>query len=121
MSILVNKETRVLIQGITGTQASFHVKRSMDYGTQVVAGVTPGKGGTFEEIGADFYKNLQHKKPVIGFVAGNAVPFGHKMGYAGDIITNGHITVQDKKEAMAAVGMIVVDNINDIHKELAKL
>ena len=32
MSILVNKETRVLIQGITGTQASFHVKRSMDYG-----------------------------------------------------------------------------------------
>ena len=39
-------------------------------------------GGTFEEIGADFYKNLQHKKPVIGFVAGNAVPFGHKMGYA---------------------------------------
>ena len=47
MSILVNKETRVLIQGITGTQASFHVKRSMDYGTQVVAGVTPGKGGTF--------------------------------------------------------------------------
>ena len=288
MSILVNKETRVLIQGITGTQASFHVKRSMDYGTQVVAGVTPGKGGTFhldvpvfdtvneavketganasvmyvparfvksavkeaveaglettvciadglpikdmleikamlrgsrtrligpntpgiitpgearlgifpenihtpgrvgvisrsstltyeavletkragmgqstviglgddmlvgtgfeelldlfhqdektdvivmigqmggtfEEIGADFYKNLQHKKPVIGFVAGNAVPFGHKMGYAGDIITNGHITVQDKKEAMAAAGTIVVDNINDIHKELAKL
>ena len=78
-------------------------------------------GGTFEEIGADFYKNLQHKKPVIGFVAGNAVPFGHKMGYAGDIITNGHITVQDKKEAMATAGMIVVDNINDIHKELAKL
>lgn len=75
----------------------------------------------FIEIGADFYKNLQHKKPVIGFVAGNAVPFGHKMGYAGDIITNGHITVQDKKEAMAAAGMIVVDNINDIHKELAKL
>lgn len=47
MSILVNKETRVLIQGITGTQASFHVKRSMDYGTRIVAGVTPGKGGTF--------------------------------------------------------------------------
>ena len=46
MSILVNKDTKVLIQGITGTQASFHVKRSMDYGTKVVAGVTPGKGGT---------------------------------------------------------------------------
>lgn len=46
MSILVNKESKVLIQGITGTQASFHVKRSMDYGTNVVAGVTPGKGGS---------------------------------------------------------------------------
>lgn len=288
MSILVHKDTRVLIQGITGTQASFHVKRSVDYGTQVVAGVTPGKGGTFhldipvfdtvkeavketganasvmyvpaqfvksavreavegelettvciadgvpikdmlevksmlkgsttrligpntpgiitpgearmgifpenihtpgrigvisrsstltyeavletnragmgqstviglgddmlvgtgfedllelfnndpgtdaivmigqmggtfEEAGAEFYKNLPQKKPVIGFVAGNAIPFGHKMGYAGDVITNGHITVQDKKEAMAAAGMIVVDNINDIHEKLAEL
>ena len=288
MSILVNKDTKVLIQGITGTQASFHVKRSMDYGTKVVAGVTPGKGGTehldvpvfdtvkdavketganasvmfvparfvksavreavesglqttvciadgvpikdmleikamlkgsatrmigpntpgiitpgearlgifpenihvpgrigvisrsstltyeavleinraglgqstviglgddmlvgtgfkdllglfheddktdaivmigqmggtFEESCAEFYKNLPHKKPVIGFVAGNAVPFGHKMGYAGDIVTNGHITVQDKIEAMSASGMTVVDNINAIHHELLKL
>src|SRR5574344_1769932 len=46
MSILVNKKTKVLIQGITGTQASFHVRRSLDYGTQIVGGVTPGKGGT---------------------------------------------------------------------------
>ncbi len=288
MSILVNKDTKVLIQGITGTQASFHVKRSMDYGTKVVAGVTPGKGGTqhldvpvfdtvkeavretganasvmfvparfvksavkeavengletmvciadgvpikdmmeikamlrgsntrligpntpgiitpgearlgifpenihtpgrigvisrsstltyeavlevarsglgqstvvglgddmlvgtgfkdllelfhkdpdtdaivligqmggmFEESCAEFYKDLPHKKPVIGFVAGNAIPFGHKMGYAGDIITNGHITVQDKIDTMNAAGMIVVDNINAIHNELAKL
>ena len=78
-------------------------------------------GGTFEESCAEFYKNLPHKKPVIGFVAGNAVPFGHKMGYAGDIVTNGHITVQDKIEAMSASGMTVVDNINAIHHELLKL
>ena len=45
MSILADKNTKVLVQGITGTQASFHVKRSIDYGTNVVAGVTPGKGG----------------------------------------------------------------------------
>jgi len=288
MSILVNKDTKVLIQGITGTQASFHVRRSMDYGTRVVAGVTPGKGGTrhlnvpvfntvreavtetganasvmyvparfvksaakeavesglktvvciadgvpirdmleikamlkgsetrligpntpgiitpgearlgifpenihtpgrigvisrsstltyeavleinraglgqstviglgddmlvgtgfkdllglfnddpgtdavvmigqmggvFEESCAEFYKKLPRKKPVIGFVAGNAVPFGHKMGYAGDIITNGHITVQDKIKAMSDSGMTVVDNINAIHDELVKL
>lgn len=45
MAILADKRTKVLIQGITGTQASFHVRRSIDYGTNVVAGVTPGKGG----------------------------------------------------------------------------
>ena len=45
MSILINKNTRVLIQGITGRDGSFHARGMLDYGTQVVAGVTPGKGG----------------------------------------------------------------------------
>lgn len=288
MSIFVNKQTKVLCQGITGTQATFHVRRSLNYGTQVVGGVTPGKGGemhlglpvfntvkeakketganasvmyvpapyvksavkeaveaeldlivciadgvpvkdmleinhmlagsqtkligpntpgiitpgearlgifpenihtpgcigivsrsstltyeavietaeagfgqstvlglgddmligvdfvealkrfheddatkavivlgrlggTFEEAGAEFYKSLEHKKPVIAFVAGNAIPFGHKMGYAGDVITKGYISTQDKKDIMQDAGMTVVDNINDISKELAKL
>ena len=288
MSILVNKDSKVLIQGITGTQASFHVKRSIDYGTNVVAGVTPGKGGithlgvpvfdsaieavketganasvmfvpakfvkdavreaaeaeldlcvciadgvpikdmleikemlrgaktkligpntpgiitpgearlgifpenihhpgrigvvsrsstltyeaviettraglgqstviglgddmligidfvetlekfmtdpdtdavvligqlggTYEEEVAKYYKNLKVKKPVIGFVAGNAVPFGHKMGYAGEVITKGHVTAQDKQDAMHDAGMITVNKINNIHIELMKL
>ncbi len=288
MSVFVNKDTRVLVQGITGSQASFHVKRSIDYGTNVVAGVTPNKGGTehlgvpvfnrvgeavaetganasvifvpalqvvsavkegvdaglqlivcisdniplkdmleikailkgsetrligpntpgiitpgearlgifpenihtpgrigivsrsstltyeavletaragagqstviglgddmmigidfedalkafhedndtdaivmigqsgstFEELGARCYASLPNKKPVIGFVAGDAVPLGHKMGYAGDIISNGRRTVQDKKDEMSKAGMIVVDNINAIHSELLKL
>lgn len=288
MSVFVDKNTRVLVQGITGSQASFHVKRSIDYGTNVVAGVTPNKGGTehlgvpvfnrvseavaetganasvifvpalqvvsavkegvdaglqlmvcisdniplkdmleikailkgsgtrlvgpntpgiitpgearlgifpenihtsgrigivsrsstltyeavletaragagqstviglgddmmigidfedalkafhedektdaivmigqsgstFEELGARCYASLPNKKPVIGFVAGDAVPLGHKMGYAGDIITNGRRTVQDKKAEMSKSGMIVVDNINAIHSELLKL
>lgn len=46
MAILVNEETRVLVQGITGREGSFHAKQMMDYGTKVVAGVTPGRGGT---------------------------------------------------------------------------
>ena len=288
MSIFVNAQTKVLCQGITGTQATFHIRRSLDYGTQVVAGVTPGKGGgmhlglpvfntvkeakketgvnasvmyvpapyvksavkeavdaglelvvciadgvpikdmleinhmlagsktkligpntpgiitpgearlgifpenihkpgcigvvsrsstltyeavletskagfgqstvlglgddmligvdfvetlkrfheddqtkaivvlgrlggTFEEVAAQYYKSLEYKKPVIAFVAGNAIPFGHKMGYAGDVITKGSISTQDKKDIMEEAGMIVVDNINDIHKELAGL
>jgi succinyl-CoA synthetase alpha subunit len=51
MSILVNKNTRVVCQGITGEAGSFHTRQMVKYGTRVVAGVTPGKGGTdFEGI-----------------------------------------------------------------------
>ena len=45
MSIFIDKSTRLLVQGITGRDGSFHAKQMMEYGTQVVAGVTPGKGG----------------------------------------------------------------------------
>ncbi len=46
MSILINKETRVICQGITGSQGSFHSEQCLAYGTKMVGGVTPGKGGT---------------------------------------------------------------------------
>jgi succinyl-CoA synthetase alpha subunit len=49
MSIWVNKSTRLLVQGLTGREGTFHALASRDYGTQVVAGVTPGKGGTTHE------------------------------------------------------------------------
>lgn len=45
MSILVNKETRLLVQGITGREGTFHTEQMIEYGTNVVSGVTPGKGG----------------------------------------------------------------------------
>jgi succinyl-CoA synthetase alpha subunit len=45
MSILVNKETRVICQGITGAAGRFHTRGCLDYGTRMVGGVTPGKGG----------------------------------------------------------------------------
>ncbi len=51
MSIFANKSTRLLVQGITGRDGSFHTRQMMEYGTQVVAGVTPGKGGQkFESV-----------------------------------------------------------------------
>jgi len=46
MSVLVDKDTRLIVQGITGREGSFHAQQMLDYGTKVVAGVTPGKGGT---------------------------------------------------------------------------
>ena len=45
MSILVNENSRVVVQGITGSEGEFHTKQMLDYGTNIVAGVTPGKGG----------------------------------------------------------------------------
>jgi succinyl-CoA synthetase alpha subunit len=46
LRLLVGKDTKAIVQGITGTQGNFHTKLMLDYGTQIVAGVTPGKGGT---------------------------------------------------------------------------
>ena len=45
MSILINEDTKVVVQGLTGEQGKFHALRNRDYGTQVVAGTRPGKGG----------------------------------------------------------------------------
>jgi succinyl-CoA synthetase alpha subunit len=49
LSVLVDKNTRLVVQGITGKEGSFHTKQMVEYGTQVVGGVTPGKGGTTHE------------------------------------------------------------------------
>ena len=49
MSILVNRNTRVLVQGITGKEGTFHTRQCAAYGTRIVAGVTPGKGGSTHE------------------------------------------------------------------------
>ena len=46
MSILIDKNTRLIVQGITGRDGAFHTQQMIAYGTKVVAGVTPGKGGT---------------------------------------------------------------------------
>lgn len=59
MSILVDKHTKVITQGITGATGLFHTKGALDYGTQMVGGVTPGKGGTDVEITLEDGKVVQ--------------------------------------------------------------
>src|SRR5512141_3281044 len=49
MSILVDKSTKVIVQGLTGKEGTFHAKTCAEYGTKIVGGVTPGKGGTTHE------------------------------------------------------------------------
>src|SRR5712664_2262093 len=49
MAVLIDKSTRLLVQGLTGREGTFHAKQAAAYGTQVVGGVTPGKGGTTHE------------------------------------------------------------------------
>ena len=86
MAILVTPETKILIQGITGEFGARHTKLSLDYGTKVVAGVTPGKGGQFFEHGA-------HKVPIYNSVADAAKATGASVSaifvpppFAGDAI-----------------------------------
>jgi succinyl-CoA synthetase alpha subunit len=58
MSVLVNKNTRVIVQGFTGQQGTFHAEQMLEYGTKVMGGVTPGKGGS-EHIGLPVYNTVQ--------------------------------------------------------------
>ena len=68
MSILVDKNTKVITQGMTGDTGTFHTQQALDYGTQMVAGVTPGKGGT-EHIGLPVYNTVAEAKKATGATA----------------------------------------------------
>jgi succinyl-CoA synthetase alpha subunit len=59
MSILVNKDTRVITQGITGSAGAFHTKQCLDYGTKMVGGVTPGKGGQKDDNGLPIFNTVR--------------------------------------------------------------
>jgi succinyl-CoA synthetase alpha subunit len=59
MSIYLDKNSRVIVQGITGAEGSFHTQRMIDYGTQIVGGVTPGKGGTKSAHGLPVFDTVR--------------------------------------------------------------
>ena len=68
MSILVNKNTKVITQGMTGETGTFHTEQALAYGTQMVAGVTPGKGGS-EHIGLPVFNTVREAKEATGATA----------------------------------------------------
>ncbi len=65
MSILVNKDTRVICQGITGQAGSFHTSQCLAYGTKMVGGVTPGKGGQSSEHGLPIFNTVKDAKAAV--------------------------------------------------------
>ena len=58
MSILINNNTKLVVQGITGKEGVFHTRQMLDYGTQITAGVTPGKGGQKDENGIPIFNTV---------------------------------------------------------------
>ena len=66
MTILVNEDTRLLVQGITGKHGAFHTAQAIDYGTQVVGGVTPGRGGEHSQHGLPIFDTVREAVAATG-------------------------------------------------------
>ena len=65
MSVLVDQNTRLIVQGVTGREGTFHATQAIKYGTNVVGGVTPGKGGTKHE-GIDVFNTVEEARRKTG-------------------------------------------------------
>jgi len=80
-----------------------------------------GQSWPYEAAAIEYYGALSRKKPLIGFVADHIEPFKYSLGYAGDIMANRNISPKEKRRFMLDSGMIVIDNINQLHEELNNL
>ncbi|HOB76340.1 MAG TPA: succinate--CoA ligase subunit alpha [Phycisphaerae bacterium] len=81
MSIIANRDTRVICQGITGKAGAFHTRQCLDYGTKVVGGVSPGKGGTTSEHGLPVFESCGEAVKATG---ANATMIFVPAGFAAD-------------------------------------
>ena len=113
MGVFVDKATKAIVQGITGTQGSFHTRLMLEYGTQIVAGMTPGKGGTSVH-GVPVYDTVQEAKDAsnanasIIFVpapfAADAAFEALDAGLRTIVIITEHIPVRDAVQVMYRAG-----------------
>ncbi|MGA9388755.1 MAG: succinate--CoA ligase subunit alpha [Candidatus Bathyarchaeia archaeon] len=110
MGIIIDKNTRAIVQGITGTQGSFHTRLMLEYGTKIVAGTSPGKGGTrFENVPIyDTVEEAQKEDPADASIIFVPAPFA--VDAAMEAIDNGiktiviiteHIPIRDSISLMA--------------------
>ena len=111
MSILVNKNTRLLVQGITGKEGSYHAQRSAEYGANLVAGVTPGKGGQTFMQNVPIYDTVEH---AVRESKANASLIFVPPAFAADAIVE---AVDSGIEVIACIteGIPVQDSIKVIH------
>ena len=110
MGIIVNKNTRAIVQGITGTQGGFHTKLMLEYGTKIVAGTTPGKGGT-QIFGIPVYDTVeeaQEKHSANASIIFVPAPFAADAaleamdnGIKTVVIITEHIPIKDAVDLMA--------------------
>jgi len=82
MSILINKDTKVIVQGITGRDGAFHTSKMKDYGTKIVGGISPGKGGS-DVGGIPVYNTVEEAVKATG---ANASVIFVPAPFAGDAI-----------------------------------
>jgi len=110
MGIIVDKNTKAIVQGITGTQGSFHTKLMLEYGTKIVAGVTPGKGGTTVH-GVPVYDTVEEaleRHPANASIIFVPAPFAAdaalealENGIKTVVIITEHIPIKDAIDVMA--------------------
>jgi len=106
--IILDENTKCLVQGITGKQGSFHTRQMLDYGTNIVAGVTPGKGGQ-ELLGVKIYNSIEEAKEetdVNASIIFVPAPFAKDAAYEAIkhldlvVIITEHIPVHDSMQIM---------------------